>query len=327
MAASFFLFLGAFFQLNIIPYAIQSLNLSEVGGGYLFLTVAIGIATGAVLVGKLSKQHIELGFSCLAGFVLFILVFLLAICPKNLSINILLCILIGCFSGFFIVPIDAYIQKQSPDEQRGQIVATSNFMSFTGVLMAPFSIYLLSGIWGLTAAQGFFFVSMIVLAVTLAIITKISSIFFHFIGQKLLGYYYTIKLIDCPDQERRQTLLLEQPSLKTALLVSSVSEKIRLFIIKKHFNAQDLLLSCFSSIEIVYVDAMENTLEDLLLEKVGSWEDVMLYFSEQISSDEQESLCGSLSYKIFKVRIQKSPLFFSTHRKYIREVLISFSKQ
>lgn len=35
-SSAFFLFIGSFTQLNIIPFAIQSLGLSEVGGGYLF---------------------------------------------------------------------------------------------------------------------------------------------------------------------------------------------------------------------------------------------------------------------------------------------------
>ncbi|MDN3507774.1 MAG: MFS transporter, partial [Simkaniaceae bacterium] len=42
--SAFFLFIGAFFQLNVIPYAMEALNLSKIWGGYLFQTVAIGIA-------------------------------------------------------------------------------------------------------------------------------------------------------------------------------------------------------------------------------------------------------------------------------------------
>src|SRR3989344_1396738 len=64
----FFLLIGAFTQLNIIPFAMQSLDLSEVGGGYLFLATAVGIAIGAVLAGQISKDEIEPGLSCICGF-------------------------------------------------------------------------------------------------------------------------------------------------------------------------------------------------------------------------------------------------------------------
>ncbi len=45
LGSSFFLFLGAFVQLNIIPFAMESLHLTDIQGGYLFLLTAIGIGT------------------------------------------------------------------------------------------------------------------------------------------------------------------------------------------------------------------------------------------------------------------------------------------
>ena len=65
--SSFFLFVAAFSQLNMIPFAMQSLNLDEVGGGYLFLVTAIGIAIGSTLSGRLAKDSVEPGITCIAG--------------------------------------------------------------------------------------------------------------------------------------------------------------------------------------------------------------------------------------------------------------------
>lgn len=94
--SSFFLFIGAFTQLNIIPFAMQSLHLSEVGGGYLFLATAVGIAIGAVLAGQLSKDRVELGLSCITGFFIAIFFFILYLFSWSLTATIL-SILIGCF--------------------------------------------------------------------------------------------------------------------------------------------------------------------------------------------------------------------------------------
>ncbi|HNA62001.1 MAG TPA: MFS transporter, partial [Rhabdochlamydiaceae bacterium] len=47
--SAYFLFIGAFAQLNIIPYTITELHRSEVTGGYLFLSTALGIALGAFM--------------------------------------------------------------------------------------------------------------------------------------------------------------------------------------------------------------------------------------------------------------------------------------
>lgn len=67
LGSSFFLFLGAFVQLNIIPFAMQSLHLTDIQGGYLFLLTAIGIGSGALIAGKLSGKIVELGLVPIAG--------------------------------------------------------------------------------------------------------------------------------------------------------------------------------------------------------------------------------------------------------------------
>lgn len=61
LGSSFFLFLGSFAQLNMIPFAVGSLHLSDVQGGYLFLLTAIGIGLGSMIAGKLSGKYVELG--------------------------------------------------------------------------------------------------------------------------------------------------------------------------------------------------------------------------------------------------------------------------
>lgn len=140
LGSAFFLYVGAFFQLNIIPFAMETLKISEVGGGYLFLTVAIGIAAGAVIAGKLSKNRVELGLSCIAGIGLFVFLYLLALSKPFLSTTLIILIFNGLCGGMFIVPFDSYLQTYSPNKQRGQVIAASNFLSFVGVLLAPFSL-------------------------------------------------------------------------------------------------------------------------------------------------------------------------------------------
>lgn len=134
--SAYFLFIGAFIQLNIIPYAIFSLNLSEVSGGYLFLSTAFGIALGAFIGGKVSKKRVELGLSCFAGIVISLCLFFLYLFSNQLILVIILLVLLGIFGGLFIVPFDSFIQIFSPNEKRGQIIAANNFLSFCGVLLA-----------------------------------------------------------------------------------------------------------------------------------------------------------------------------------------------
>ncbi len=153
--SAFFLFIGAFTQLNIIPFAIQSLHLSEYAGGYLFLLSALGIAGGSLLTGKLLKKKAELGLSCLAGFVISGLFLCLWLFSSFLIPTCIFLTLLGLAGGIFVISFDSFIQISSSTKQRGQTIAAANFLSFFGVLIASFCLYLFGHVLGFSPAFGF----------------------------------------------------------------------------------------------------------------------------------------------------------------------------
>lgn len=157
---AYFLFIGAFVQLNIIPFTVQSLHHTEVQGGYLFLMTALGIGIGSFFAGKISGEQIELGFVPFATFGMALMLWLLHhYCCQLYPVAAILAIL-GLFGGFFIVPITAFIQVGSVNEDRGENVAVSNFISFFGVIVASFLIWYFGSYLNLTAADGFFIISL-----------------------------------------------------------------------------------------------------------------------------------------------------------------------
>jgi acyl-[acyl-carrier-protein]-phospholipid O-acyltransferase / long-chain-fatty-acid--[acyl-carrier-protein] ligase len=193
LGSAYFLFLGGFTQLNIIPFAIQSLNLSEIEGGYLFLCTAIGIASGSLLAGKFCKEHPEPGLSCLAGLAVSILFFLLMLFSRFLVPVIIILILLGVAGGLFLVPFDSFIQIFSPDQKRGQIIAASNFLSFLGVLFASGFLYLISDVLFYTSASGFGWMALVTFLFTVFLTGRLSYLFFHFVSRKVLKIVYRIR--------------------------------------------------------------------------------------------------------------------------------------
>jgi acyl-[acyl-carrier-protein]-phospholipid O-acyltransferase / long-chain-fatty-acid--[acyl-carrier-protein] ligase len=194
--SAFFLFIGAFAQLNIIPFALQSLNLSEVAGGYLFLAIALGIAFGAMIAGKISKKHVELGLPCLSGFTIGLFLILLAAFSHHLIMVILFLILLGVCGGAFIVPFDSFIQISSPNEKRGQVIGAANFLSFCGVLIASFCLYFFSEILGLSSASGFAIMGVITLIVSVLFTMRLSDLAFPYFAKRLIRPFFPIELID-----------------------------------------------------------------------------------------------------------------------------------
>lgn len=157
IGSAFFLFIAAFAQLNMIPFAVQSLGLTDVQGGYLFLLTALGIGSGAVLAGKISGKHVELAIVPLAAVGIGITFLLLDIFSAHLLAVLVLVIILGLFGGIYMIPLDSFVQVTSPNNYRGQIVAATNFLSFFGVLFASAFLYLIAEVFGLEADKGFAF--------------------------------------------------------------------------------------------------------------------------------------------------------------------------
>jgi acyl-[acyl-carrier-protein]-phospholipid O-acyltransferase / long-chain-fatty-acid--[acyl-carrier-protein] ligase len=167
--AAYFLFLGGFAQLNLIPYGMHMLGLSQQASAYLFLLAALGIGAGAWSVGRLSGRRVELRWTavgmagaglCCAG---------LALTQGHLPATGVVIGVLGISVGFFVVPLDAYIQQESPDAQRGEIAAAKSVLSWLGVLLAAALMYLFDQVLHLDPAQGFLVVGGLTLLLLLVL--------------------------------------------------------------------------------------------------------------------------------------------------------------
>lgn len=187
LSNSFFLFIGAFFQLNIIPFSIQSLRLNSIGGGYLFLVTALGIATGAFLAGRFLQHQIEIGLSYLALFTLSIFCIILPFSVFSHIFVILLLFFIGLCGGLFIVPLDSFIQTHSPEDHLGKVAATLNFLSFFGVFMAPILLYFFNNSLGFTAAKSFLIIGIIIAIISIISIFQSLREVLCFIGKRIFS--------------------------------------------------------------------------------------------------------------------------------------------
>jgi len=165
--STFFLFMGAYIQLNIIPFAVESLGLTDIQGGYLFLITAFGIGTGAMIAGRISGKRVQLGFVPLATLGITLCLFFITGYASKIRVVVPFVFLLGMLGGIYQVPLDAYIQTASPRNSRGQVIAATNVLSFLGVLIASFLLYLFSDLLGLSARKGFVIMGYLTALLTL----------------------------------------------------------------------------------------------------------------------------------------------------------------
>lgn len=233
-SAAFFLFVGAFTQLNIIPFGMQSLDLSAADGGYLFLSTAIGIALGSFIAGKLSKKQVEPGISCLAGLGMGVIFLLLDLFSSYLVVVVILLMFLGICGGLFIVPLDSFNQINSMDEKRGQVMALVNFLSFIGVLLASFALYLFSQLLGLSSAHGFALTGLITLAVSAIMIIRLSDLFFSFMGRKVFRKIYKTEIenIELFQKTKHPVLVLQGATWGKAFRLLGLFPNLKLLVLK-----------------------------------------------------------------------------------------------
>lgn len=189
IGSAFFLLIGAFTQLNIIPFAISVLQLNQVAGGYLFLATAFGIAFGAFIAGRASKKKVELGLSCFSGIGISVFFFSIFLFSSNLFLVILSLFLIGVFGGSFIVPFDTFTQLASRDEKRGQTIAAANFLGFFGVLVASFLLYFLNTACSFSPSTSFAIMGGLTLLASLSFIFRLFELFLSYFSKKVFCPY------------------------------------------------------------------------------------------------------------------------------------------
>lgn len=131
-----FLLVGAYVQVEIIPFVEFTLGYPKHYGGYLFPIVALGVGVGSYITGWISGKDIKLGYVPVMTLGLGLAFMGLYAVSCSLVGVMFFLLLLGFLGGVYQVPLHAYIQYASPEHKRGQILAVNNFLDFVGVLIA-----------------------------------------------------------------------------------------------------------------------------------------------------------------------------------------------
>jgi acyl-[acyl-carrier-protein]-phospholipid O-acyltransferase/long-chain-fatty-acid--[acyl-carrier-protein] ligase len=131
-----FFFIAILIQMNLLLYAEQVLHVDPLGNSALQVALAIGMAAGSMIAGKLSGDHVEYGLIPLGAFLMAVMGFILGVeGVSRLTFTICLAVL-GIGGGFFIVPIAAVLQHQPPAERKGSVQGAASWLSWVGISVA-----------------------------------------------------------------------------------------------------------------------------------------------------------------------------------------------
>ncbi|MEZ5315218.1 MAG: MFS transporter [Chlamydiales bacterium] len=313
---SYFLFIGAYTQLNIIPFTLQSLNLSEIQGGYFFLMTAIGMGIGAFLAGYLSAKEVELGFVPLAtiGIALcFIGLFLFA---SFFFMVTLFMILIGLFGGFYIVPIDTFIQIASPNENRGQNIATSNFLNFIGVIIAAGMMAFFGNFLNLSAKSGFLIIGIVTFIIGLYLLVLFADQVLRLFAE-LITKFFPIRVIGKEKIHPFQPILLiasKMDWIDIVFLIGTLPRLIRCIVpMEKKMRHRSFFYPFlrFCLLDLKHFSPIGPTIIEILNQELDANHPVCLINPHHIGMKDLKAWKNNLSGFLENIKVPLMPIYIS----------------
>ncbi|MEX0326907.1 MAG: MFS transporter [Puniceicoccaceae bacterium] len=240
LASSIFMFTAAFAQLNVLVYGDEHLALQPEQSTRLFLLTAIGIGAGSVFAGWLSGRSIEFGIVPIGSAMMFCSYFVLGTVEQGAYLPVAVCMLVlGVGAGFFVVPLEAFIQYRSPKDEVGSIKAASSWLSWVGILLAGIVLKFNSAVLGWNAQEGFLFQAVLLLVLTIVAMLVLPDFLVKFIVMVLTRAIYRMRVRGIHNLPHGEAALLvcNHVSLMDAVLViSSQQRRIRMLMSRNYYD-------------------------------------------------------------------------------------------
>ncbi len=147
LAWGYFYLLAGMAMLIIPEYAVV-LGIEREEAAKLLAIMAIGIGVGSVAAGLISGHRIEPRLVPIGALGLSFFMILLGLIPPTFWGVAAFVAGAGVFAGFYIIPLQAMLQRYSPDDERGRFLGTANAVSFTFLSVAGLLYWLIRPAFG-----------------------------------------------------------------------------------------------------------------------------------------------------------------------------------
>ncbi len=139
---AFFYFVSSIVVLVINVMGINELNLSQTMTSLLVVSLMVGVCVGSFLAAKIASGPgwtkvmgpavLVMGLGLVSTFAA------LYLGPASIRLVLIVISLViaGCGGGLFLIPLASFIQLRPRADQKGKIIAVSNFSAFSGIFLS-----------------------------------------------------------------------------------------------------------------------------------------------------------------------------------------------
>jgi len=258
---SYFWFLGALLQMDIILFGKELMQLDDLRIGILVTFLAVGIGVGSLWAGRLSGDKVELGLVPVGSIGMGVFALWLAIASHSYAQVATALAALGVAGGFFIVPLNALLQQRSGQEERGRVIATNNFVNTAGILLASGALWFFHDVLHLGPHHIMLILGLVTLVGTVALLRILPDFLVRFSLWTLTHTLYRIRLVG------QEHLPLQGPALLVCnhmshadgLLVGSCVQRFVRFMIYRPIYELPALKWLLRSMKAIPVSGRTRT--------------------------------------------------------------------
>jgi acyl-[acyl-carrier-protein]-phospholipid O-acyltransferase/long-chain-fatty-acid--[acyl-carrier-protein] ligase len=194
LAIAYFWFVAALLQPALERFGDEVLHASDLRIGLLWTFVAIGLGAGNLLAGKLSGDKVELGLVPLGSLLIGLFAMGLAAAGGSYGFAVAMLVPLAGASGLFAVPLYAFVQQRTGAQEKGRIIATSNFYQTLAMMIAAGAVWGFHDLLGVSSAAVLAGLGVLTLAVTAYILTVVPDYFLRFCAWMLTHSLFRIRV-------------------------------------------------------------------------------------------------------------------------------------
>lgn len=163
--------------------------------GIMMALLGGGIAVGSIVAARMSRHQVNLGLVPVGAFGMAVVLGILSAVSQEGALFQGLLVLLGICGGLFLVPLGAFLVDRSPTDRRGKILAASSMISsFTGLVAVGLHM-LMTKVFGLSPAEQFIVLGVLLLVVAMACLHRTAPHFLRLVTLLLCRNHYIVKTV------------------------------------------------------------------------------------------------------------------------------------